>query len=182
MVGSRTRPVGKWSVTFPVSAGESLIPPDRSLTDGAEGELVTAVYMGVRGARIHLRVDAVTAQEIARVASSYRLLRYRVVPLLSIALIVSAVFASYAVGRLGSADRGAGPLIAISFVLFLGLLAALNIVLIGLAIPVRRRARMIPQYPHPSVNGIGNVVMRELDPDAAQSWIAGNPHAIQLID
>jgi len=159
-----------------------LIPPSLSLTDGTEGEPVTALYMGVRRVQVHLRVDAVTAQKIAMVTKAYRLLRRRIAPLLVTLVIVSGAFAWVATERLGRVERGAGALIATSYSLFFGVFVAVNIVAFGFAIRVRRRARAIPQYPTPSVDGIGNVLMRELDPDAARAWIASNAQTIRLID
>jgi hypothetical protein len=138
--------------------------------------------MGVRRAEVELRVDAVTAQKIAILAKSYRLLRRRIAPLLVTLLIVCGTFAWIATDRLGRVEQGAGPLIATSYSLFFGVLVAVNIFVFGFAIPVRRRARAIPQYPIPSPDSIGNVQMRELDPGAAWAWIASNAQTIRLID
>jgi hypothetical protein len=164
----------RWTVRFFSSDAPRLVPPDRSVTDGGDGSVMTLHCLGTPRIGVQLRFDPAMARKVAGLAELYRRARMGAIPVLVVVIVLSIWFGFV---DDSSADTDPQRATARTF-----LVAALSgVMAIGLAafqLLVRRWRRAIPQYP---VCGGGYIFVRNLHPDAANRWVAANNGLIQRI-
>jgi hypothetical protein len=157
-----------------------LAPPQRSLSDGAQGVPVTVRCLGAPTVKIPLTLDANAAERIARIAGWYRRIRRYIAPLALVFIFSTAVLIYAFVSGLLTRDQGVEiTLMALSGPLLLALYVPGWIALIIFKRRVEQLKREIPQYPARSSDR--QVVMRDLDPGAVRQWMAANEGVIERI-
>jgi hypothetical protein len=171
---------GRWAVRFPLSSAPMLVPPPRSLSDGAQGIPVTVRCLGAPTVKIPLTLDAGAAERIARIAGWYRRVRRYIAPPALVSIFCIAVFAYALTSGLVTDDQGAEiTMTALSALILLALYVPAMIAVIVFKKRVEQLKREIPQYPARSSDR--QVIMRDLEPGAVQQWMAVNEGVIERV-